>query len=76
MRIQPAVSLKWLGWRDMLWANFSGMADTVAAGVTPDVMLVHLGDDDLARRSGKSLVLDIPADLRNWKAKFPFSRIV
>ena len=37
----------------------------------PDILLIHLGCIDLARRSDKSIVLDILRDLQNWKAKYP-----
>ena len=39
-------------------------------GAPPDVLLIRLGGGyDLAGQSGKSVMLDILRDLRNWKAK-------
>ena len=45
-------------------------------GRPPYALLIHLGGSDLAKRSGKSIVLDSLRDLRSWKTKYLFSRIV
>ena len=59
MGLQHTAILKWFGWRGMLWTNFPGMAETTLVGA---VGSLGGGETDLAKRSGKSLVLDILAE--------------
>ena len=43
---------------------------------SPDVLLVHLGGNDLPRLSGKALVLDIMHDFKWLNARYPSMRIL
>ena len=42
----------------------------------PDILLVHLGGNDLGRPPGKVIVLEILRDLQELKGKFPAMKIV
>ena len=42
----------------------------------PNLMVVHLGGNDLTVRKGKSLILDIIHDLQTLKDRFPSLRIL
>ena len=60
----------------MCWDEFMKMAAFGTPGLPSDVLFIHLGGNDLAKWSGKSIVLDILRDLRAWKAMYPSTRIV
>ncbi|KAJ7320497.1 hypothetical protein JRQ81_020008, partial [Phrynocephalus forsythii] len=47
-----------------------------ALGRPPDVMLVHLGGNDITSQMGKSLAQDIVWDLERWKVAFPETILV
>ncbi|KAJ7324885.1 hypothetical protein JRQ81_017905 [Phrynocephalus forsythii] len=66
----------WRGKRGMRWREFRGAAWAAAQGQPPDILLVHLGGNDLTAQTGKSLILEILRDFAAWKALFPASRIV
>ena len=48
----------------MVWDGVLELASQVTMDVLPDILVVHWGGNDLAQRSGKSLVLQVIADLR------------
>ena len=64
----------WKGIRGMQWSQFCRAA---TFGVQPpDVLLIHLGDNNLARHGGKALILDVIRDLRWLRATYPTLSII
>ena len=67
--------MEWRGLRGMLWSQ---LCRVVAAfdQFAPDVLVRHLGGNDLARHCGKALVLDVLCDLSWLKATYLAMQIV
>ena len=58
----------------MVWSQLCGLAAFDQS--PPDVLVVHLGGNDLARYPGKALILDIIHDLKWLNARYPAMQIV
>ncbi|KAJ7344908.1 hypothetical protein JRQ81_000858, partial [Phrynocephalus forsythii] len=58
------------------WYQFERIARLATAGHPPDVMLVHLGGNDIGCQTGKSLAQDIVHDLTAWKEDAPEAKLV
>ena len=54
----------------MLWGEFFEL------DASPDILVVHLGGNDLAQRTCKSLILQVIDDLQTIKAKFPAAELL
>ena len=66
--------IEWRGQRGMLWCQFCRAA--AFDSWPPDVLLIHLRGNDLAKCSSKSLILDITCDLRWLKVKYSAMQII
>uniref|UniRef100_A0ABM5GIN4 Uncharacterized protein isoform X2 n=1 Tax=Pogona vitticeps TaxID=103695 RepID=A0ABM5GIN4_9SAUR len=66
-------SIFWKGMRGMQWVQFGRMA--VFGNTPPDILVVHLGGNDLPQLPGKALILDILRDLGRLHALYPAMRI-
>uniref|UniRef100_A0ABM5FLU4 1-alkyl-2-acetylglycerophosphocholine esterase n=1 Tax=Pogona vitticeps TaxID=103695 RepID=A0ABM5FLU4_9SAUR len=66
--------LTWKGLRGMRWIQLCRLAAFGQA--PPDILVIHLGGNDLAQHPGKALVLDILRDLRWLQSRYPVMRIV
>ena len=67
-------SISWKGMRGMQWVQFGRL--TAFGSTPPDILVVHLGGNDLPRLPGKALILDILRDLRRLHMLYPAMRIV
>ncbi|XP_078236604.1 uncharacterized protein LOC144584403 [Pogona vitticeps] len=67
-------SITWRGVRGMRWIQFGRL--TAFGGSPPDILVVHLGGNDLPQVPGKALILDILRDLDRLHALYPRMRIV
>ncbi|XP_078241896.1 uncharacterized protein LOC144586845 [Pogona vitticeps] len=67
-------SITWRGIRGMRWIQFGRL--TAFGRSPPDILVVHLGGNDLPQVSGKALILDIVRDLDRLHALYPRIRIV
>ena len=56
------------GWRGMWWEGFMELASQRSLYVALDILVMHLGGNDLALRSGKFLILQVITDLRAFMA--------
>ena len=66
--------ITWKGTRGMQWIQFNR---TTAFGPSPpDVLVVHLGGNDLPRFASKALIIDILRDLNWLKRRYPSLRIL
>ena len=72
----PFLKLSWIGQSGMCRRDFTELLSVASFSTAPDVLLTHVGGNDVAKQSGKSLVLEILRDLRSWKTKYLSSRIV
>ena len=68
--------LEWRGRRGMHWGKFMELASQISLSVPLDIMVVHLGGNDLAQRMGKSLNLQAINDLQLIEAKFPTLKLI
>lgn len=68
--------LHWKGIRGMRWSQFMDVAIKESHGWVPDILVVHLGGNDIATQPGKHLILSILADFREWRDKFPHCNII
>ncbi|XP_020644458.3 uncharacterized protein LOC110076555 [Pogona vitticeps] len=66
--------ITWKGLCDMQWNQLCRLA--AFGQFPPDVLVVHLGGDDLPKLTGKALILDIIRNLKWLNAKYPTMRIV
>ena len=66
--------ITWKGLRGMQWIQFSRM--TAFDQTPPDILVIHLGGNDLPRSSGKAVILDILRDLGRLNDRYPAMRIV
>ena len=57
-------TLEWKGRRGMLWAELLELASQNLRDAPCDVLVVHLGGNDLTLRTGKSLILWVIQDLQ------------
>ena len=60
----------------MLWCKFLELASQGTPNVPPDILIVHLEENDLAQRMDKSLILQVINDLQAIRARFPASRLI
>lgn len=60
----------------MLWDCLYDLVPHSASGAPPDVIIIHLGGNDLTIRSGKSLIIQITADLTTLQEHFPSARLI
>uniref|UniRef100_A0ABM5FH18 SGNH hydrolase-type esterase domain-containing protein n=1 Tax=Pogona vitticeps TaxID=103695 RepID=A0ABM5FH18_9SAUR len=67
-------TITWKGLRGMQWGQL-GRA-TAFGHCPPDLLLIHLGGNDLPRLPGKALILDILRDLKRLKTTYPTMRII
>lgn len=67
-------SISWKGMRGMQWVQFGRMASF--GNTPPDILVVHLGGNDLPQLPGKALILDILRDLCRLHDLYPAMRIV
>ena len=56
--------------------QFMELASQCVADMPPDLMVIHLGGNNLAQSSGKSLVLQATADLNLFGACCPKTQII
>ncbi|KAM3929163.1 uncharacterized protein RB166_006951 [Leptodactylus fuscus] len=65
-------TIRWLGLRGMLWGRVLGEFHRFARlDRPPDVLLLHVGGNDLGRRPFRELINDIKFDLLRLWAMFP-----
>ncbi|KAJ7327114.1 hypothetical protein JRQ81_016873 [Phrynocephalus forsythii] len=60
----------------MLWDGFSEFLSQSSPYVPPDILVIHLGGNDLAQMPGKELILKVTADLSAFNSHFPQTRLV
>ncbi|KAJ7319881.1 hypothetical protein JRQ81_019392 [Phrynocephalus forsythii] len=60
-------NLEWRGWRVMLWNGFMELASQDSPAMETDILLVHLGSNNLTQMPGILLVLKILVGLRFLK---------
>ena len=71
LNLGGAAQLQWNGWRGMLWDVFL-QAVSHGPHVSPsDIFVMYLGGNDLAKCSGKALLIAIIQDLNLLKAEHP-----
>ena len=61
--------ISWKGMCGMQWLQFGRMASF--GNTPPDILVVHLGGNDLPRVPGKALTLDILRDLNRQHTLYP-----
>ena len=66
--------ISWKGMCGVQWLQFGRM--TSFERIPPDILVVHLGGNDLPKVPGKALILDILRDLKRLKEKYPTMQIV
>uniref|UniRef100_A0ABM5GQZ0 SGNH hydrolase-type esterase domain-containing protein n=1 Tax=Pogona vitticeps TaxID=103695 RepID=A0ABM5GQZ0_9SAUR len=66
-------SISWKGRRGMRWIQLGRV--TAFDSSPPDILLIHLGGNDLPQVPGKALILDILRDLARLHASYPLMRI-
>ncbi|KAJ7329210.1 hypothetical protein JRQ81_015384 [Phrynocephalus forsythii] len=66
----------WKGKRGMSWHAFLTVTLSDRPDTLPNIVVVHLGGNDLTRMSGKSLILKIIDDLRAFHRTHPLVRVV
>ncbi|XP_072854614.2 uncharacterized protein LOC140706831 [Pogona vitticeps] len=67
-------SITWRGMRGMRWIQLGRL--TAFGCSPPDILVIHLGGNDLPQVPGKALILDILRDLERLHALYPRMRIV
>ncbi|XP_072849321.2 uncharacterized protein LOC140705452 [Pogona vitticeps] len=67
-------SISWMGIRGMQWLQLGRL--TAFGSTPPDVLVVHLGGNDLPRVPGKALILDILREFNRLHVLYPTLRIV
>ena len=60
----------------MLRGEFLSVVSNASTCLPPDVLVVHLGGNDLVKQSSKSIITDIIRDLHSWKTAHPGIQIV
>ncbi|XP_050814703.1 uncharacterized protein LOC127053658 [Gopherus flavomarginatus] len=69
--------VSWLGTKDMLWDELLSLIQSVVQrGVLPDVIIIHLGENDLAHQSRLGLIKTMKNDLTTLCSMFPKTKIV
>ena len=58
-----------IGQRGMLWDRFLEVVTQDNAKVPSDILLVHLGGNNLAKRTGKLLIIQVIEDFQAIKSK-------
>ncbi|KAJ7324086.1 hypothetical protein JRQ81_017106, partial [Phrynocephalus forsythii] len=66
--------LDWKGLQGLAWDGFSDLVSQSACEASIDVLLVHLGGNDLARVPDKALILI--ADLKRFKRQFQDTQVI
>ncbi|XP_053145296.1 uncharacterized protein LOC128342232 isoform X1 [Hemicordylus capensis] len=67
----------WLGMRGILWGQLlPAIQDHLAKFPEPDIIVIHLGENDLGRRTGLSLVQQASSDLAILQGWIPGIRIL
>ena len=66
--------MEWKGRRGMLWSQLCRAA--AFGRQPPDVLLIHLGGNDLAQYPGKALISDVVRDLSWLRRTYPEMRLV
>ncbi|XP_053146440.1 uncharacterized protein LOC128342727 [Hemicordylus capensis] len=67
----------WKGMRGMLWSQLlPAVWDYVGRSPRPDVLVIHLGENDLGKRTGVSLVQQASSDMQVLRAWLPGAHIV
>ena len=67
-------SIEWNGVRGMQWVQFGRL--TNFGNTPPDILVVHLGGNDLPRFPGKALIVYILRDLSRLHLTYPAMRIL
>ncbi|KAL8202986.1 UNVERIFIED_CONTAM: hypothetical protein K2H54_034715 [Gekko kuhli] len=68
--------VEWLGRRGLQWAGLLRLLFQEWDGPPPDVLMVHLGGNDLGLIKGKALVLQAGEDLRYIRSCWPGTVVV
>ncbi|XP_053157780.1 uncharacterized protein LOC128347333 [Hemicordylus capensis] len=69
--------VSWLGMQGMLWGQLlPTLLDYVYRCSCPDILVVHLGENDLGKRSGLSIIQQASSDFGSLRDRFPGMRIV
>uniref|UniRef100_A0ABM5G3U9 Uncharacterized protein isoform X2 n=1 Tax=Pogona vitticeps TaxID=103695 RepID=A0ABM5G3U9_9SAUR len=68
------IHITWHGLRGMRWIQLGRL--TAFGQSPPDILVIHLGGNDLPASAGKALTLDILRDLKMLKTRYPRMRIV
>ncbi|XP_077140621.1 uncharacterized protein LOC143805314 isoform X4 [Ranitomeya variabilis] len=69
---QEFATLRWIGKRGMVWGQFlSEFHHFVRLDRVPDIVVIHLGGDDLGKRPCRVLIKDIKCDMLRLWAMFP-----
>lgn len=63
--------LEWKAQRGMSWSEFWYTALGAARGGPPDILLIHLGGNDLAKIKGKELILCYLGGHREMEGEIP-----
>uniref|UniRef100_A0ABM5FV92 SGNH hydrolase-type esterase domain-containing protein n=1 Tax=Pogona vitticeps TaxID=103695 RepID=A0ABM5FV92_9SAUR len=66
--------VEWKGSRGMLWSQLCRAA--AFARQPPDMLLIHLGGNDLAQYPGKALIIDVVRDLSCLRRTYAEMRLV
>ncbi|XP_042299830.1 uncharacterized protein LOC121917774 isoform X1 [Sceloporus undulatus] len=75
--LSAVATIRWAGRRGMLWGAFlPRVIEMAAEGTPPDVILIHLGENDLVRMPGLQLVGRMTSDLHQLRRRFPQATIL
>ncbi|XP_053167273.1 uncharacterized protein LOC128351611 [Hemicordylus capensis] len=70
-------SVYWLGMWGMLWSQLlPAIRDHLAKYPEPDIIVIHLGENDLGRRTGLSIIQQASSDLAILQGWIPGVRIL
>ncbi|XP_007653892.1 uncharacterized protein LOC103164789 [Ornithorhynchus anatinus] len=69
--------VSWLGTREMLWDQLLPLIQSmVQQGISPNVIIIHLGENDLVQQTELGLTITMKNDLTTLCRAFPMAKIV
>ncbi|XP_075065678.1 uncharacterized protein LOC142152682 [Mixophyes fleayi] len=70
------VDIRWLGKRGMVWAALiPTLGEEIEEHGTPDIVVVHLGGNDVGKGKSLDLIINIREDLAQIHARWPSMKI-